>query len=112
MDTLRYYERAGLIEPVSRAAGGQRRYAEADIAWLEFLIRLRAIGMPIAGIREYARMRALGAVTIEPRLVMLRTHRARLEQTIRDLQRSARALDDKIAQYEADLSAQGGCDHD
>jgi len=36
VDTLRYYERAGLIEPVSRAPGGQRQYAEADVVWLEF----------------------------------------------------------------------------
>ena len=112
VETLRYYERAGLIESVSRAAGGQRQYAEADIAWLEFLIRLRAIGMPIAQIREYARLRALGVVTTGPRLAMLRAHRARLAETIAELQRSAKALDDKIAQYEADLSAQGGHDHD
>src|SRR6218665_1732318 len=44
--TLRYYERIGLIAPVARAAGGQRRYAASDMAWVEFLLRLRTQPMP------------------------------------------------------------------
>jgi DNA-binding transcriptional MerR regulator len=45
--TLRYYERAGLLDPVGRAESGHRRYVAADLAWLDFLTRLRATGMAI-----------------------------------------------------------------
>ena len=50
VDTLRYYERAGLIDPVRRERNG-RRYEETDLLWLAFLRRLRATGMPIAQVR-------------------------------------------------------------
>ena len=56
--TLRYYERIGLIAPVARATGGQRRYAAADMDWLAFLLRLRTTGMPIQGMLEFARLRS------------------------------------------------------
>ena len=46
--TLRYYERIGLLDPVNRASSGHRRYSTGDIAWIEFLTRLRTTGMPIA----------------------------------------------------------------
>jgi DNA-binding transcriptional MerR regulator len=54
--TLRYYERAGLLDPVDRAASGHRRYAEEDLARIQFLTKLRSTGMPIRQIREYAEL--------------------------------------------------------
>ncbi|MEN9659083.1 MAG: hypothetical protein RL571_2548 [Pseudomonadota bacterium] len=45
MDTLRYYEKIGLIDAVPRALNGQRRYREDDLRWIDFLLRLRATGM-------------------------------------------------------------------
>lgn len=59
-DTLRYYERIGLIAAVPRAPGGQRRYASADLDWLAFLLRLRETGMPIQGMQAFARLRSQG----------------------------------------------------
>ena len=56
--TLRYYERIGLIAPIHRASGGQRRYAASDMAWVEFLLRLRTTNMPIATQRDRPRWRA------------------------------------------------------
>jgi len=53
-DTLRYYEKAGLIDAVDRSRGGQRRYVSGDLAWLEFLLRLRATGMSIADMQRFA----------------------------------------------------------
>ncbi len=50
--TLRYYERAGLLDPVDRAASGHRRYAEEDLARIGFLTRLRSTGMPIRRVRD------------------------------------------------------------
>jgi DNA-binding transcriptional MerR regulator len=52
--TLRYYERAGLIDDVGRAGSGHRRYSDEDLAWFEVLQCLRATGMPIRDIRRYA----------------------------------------------------------
>jgi len=74
-DTLRYYEKAGLIDAVDRSSGGQRRYASADLAWLEFLLRLRATGMAIADMQRFAELRGGGGRTIADRLTLLRQHR-------------------------------------
>ncbi|MEU6481867.1 MerR family transcriptional regulator [Streptomyces sp. NPDC047017] len=99
-DTLRYYEKAGLIERVGRTTGNQRRYQTADLAWLEFLLRLRETGMSIADMQRFARLRARGDATVPDRLAMLREHRAELARRMRALRRSAGALDDKIDHYE------------
>jgi DNA-binding transcriptional MerR regulator len=99
-DTLRYYEKAGLIERVGRSTGNQRRYQAADLAWLEFLLRLRETGMSIADMQRFAALRAAGNITVADRLAMLREHRAELADRIRALRRNASALDDKIDHYE------------
>ncbi len=103
-DTLRYYERAGLIQRVGRTTGNQRRYAAADLAWLEFLMRLRETGMSISDMQLYGQLRAAGDATIADRLTMLRDHRHDLAKRIRDLRRNAAALDGKIKHYEALLA--------
>ncbi|MEV1007264.1 MerR family transcriptional regulator [Streptomyces sp. NPDC049881] len=107
-DTLRYYERAGLIEPVGRTPGNQRRYAAADLVWLEFLLRLRETGMPVSDMRRYARLRAAGDATVAARLAVLREHRAELAGRMRSLRRNAAALDSKIRHYETLLEQQQG----
>ncbi|MFF1705554.1 MerR family transcriptional regulator [Streptomyces sp. NPDC058252] len=105
-DTLRYYEKAGLIERVGRTTGNQRRYEVADLAWLEFLIRLRETGMSIADMQRFAQLRARGDVTVPDRLALLREHRADLAHRVRALRRNAAALDDKIDHYERLLEAE------
>ena len=97
--TLRYYERAGLIQPVARNLGNQRRYSESDIEWLQFLLRLRETGMAIARMREYAELRAEGMATIEARLALLEEHQAWLHEQIALLRNHAAALEAKIATY-------------
>jgi DNA-binding transcriptional MerR regulator len=83
--TLRYYERAGLIEPVERATSGHRRYAEDDLARIRFIGYLRRTGMPIRAIREYFDLVREGEHTEPQRLELLLRHRdvvrAQLEQT-------------------------------
>ncbi|MGV9562166.1 MerR family transcriptional regulator [Streptomyces sp. NPDC003480] len=110
-DTLRYYERAGLIERVGRTTGNQRRYAAADLAWLEFLLKLRETGMSIADMQRFARLRATGDATVADRLAMLRGHRAELAERIRSLRRNAAALDHKIRHYEELLAEQQETEH-
>ncbi|MGW1890832.1 MerR family transcriptional regulator [Streptomyces sp. NPDC002004] len=110
VDTLRYYEKAGLIERVGRSTGNQRRYRAADLAWLEFLIRLRGTGMSIAEMQRFAVLRAGGDATVADRLALLREHRRDLERRIRSLRRNATALDEKIDHYERLLDEQPGTD--
>lgn len=97
--TLRYYERIGLIAPVARATGGQRRYAAADMDWLAFLLRLRTTGMPIQGMLEFARLRSEGNVTARTRRKILENHLADVLTNIASLQQSAEALQPKIGIY-------------
>jgi DNA-binding transcriptional MerR regulator len=74
LDTLRYYERIGLIDPVHRAAGGHRRYTQDDVEWLDILRCLRATGMPIARMQEFADQVRAGEHTFSDRLALLEEH--------------------------------------
>ena len=96
--TLRYYERIGLIAPVGRA-GGQRRYAASDLAWIAFLLRLRSTGMPIAMMRQFATLRAAGDATVPERRRMLEQHLQGVLAEIDAMQQSAHALQAKIGHY-------------
>ncbi|MDR2998529.1 MAG: MerR family transcriptional regulator, partial [Microbacterium sp.] len=106
--TLRYYERIGLITAVARNAGNQRRYSAADVEWVRFLLRLRETGMPVALMREYARLRERGPATVASRMQLLEEHQGALRAQIALLRAHERALTDKIAIYRADLAAQDG----
>ncbi|RQO47589.1 MerR family transcriptional regulator [Variovorax sp. KBW07] len=99
--TLRYYERIGLIAAVSRAPGGQRRYASADMDWLAFLLRLRETGMPIQGMQAFAGLRSQGDASVSERREMLEQHLAEVQARVRALQQSVQALSLKIAHYRA-----------
>jgi DNA-binding transcriptional MerR regulator len=99
--TLRYYERIGLIAPVSRAPGGQRRYAPADLDWIEFLLRLRETRMPIGQMQVFARLRAEGEATMPARRALLEAHLAQVQADLQAMQRAAAVLDTKIKHYRA-----------
>ncbi|MDN6885575.1 MerR family transcriptional regulator [Variovorax sp. CAN2819] len=99
--TLRYYERIGLIAAVSRAPGGQRRYAGADMEWLAFLLRLRETGMPIQGMQAFARLRSQGDASVGQRREMLEEHLAEVQARVAALQQSMQALSLKIDHYRA-----------
>jgi DNA-binding transcriptional MerR regulator len=97
--TLRYWERAGLLEPVDRNGSGHRRYAEEDLERITFLTKLRATGMPIREVRRYAELISRGEGTNEERLRLLEAHRkavlAQLEETAGHLE----LIDFKINRY-------------
>jgi DNA-binding transcriptional MerR regulator len=98
--TLRYYERAGLmITDVDRASSTHRRYTDADIAWVEFLAKLRATAMPIAIIREYVDLVRLGDIANPDRLALLVAHRENVIAQLDEMATSLRAIDTKIALY-------------
>ena len=97
--TLRYYERAGLIQPVPRSSGNQRRYQPGDVEWVRFLLRLRETGMPIAQMRQYAALRAEGDTSLRARLELLTEHHERLRAQLTALRGHERALRAKVDTY-------------
>lgn len=97
--TLRYYERIGLLAPVARAAGGQRVYAPSDMAWLEFLLRLRTTHMSIGKMQKFAKLRSDGDSTIGERRQLLEDHLQDVQAEILAMQNAVAALEDKIAHY-------------
>ncbi|NBI67128.1 MerR family transcriptional regulator [Pseudoflavonifractor sp. 60] len=100
--TLRYYEHENLIIPL-RNANNRRRYSEKDIAWIAFIKRLKATGMPIKEIKKYAALRAKGDATLSERMEMLIQHRQSLNEQIRQLQEHEAMLDEKIAFYQREI---------
>jgi DNA-binding transcriptional MerR regulator len=91
--TLRYYERAGLLE-ANRAANGHRHYTDADLQRVGFVQKLRATGMPIREVRRYF------AAEPEQRIEILRTHRRHVVALMDELTASLNLIDYKIDLYE------------
>jgi len=104
--TLRYYERAGLVvSPVDRTSGGRRRYRELDLRWIVVCTKLRATGMPIRGIRQYAELVAAGPGNEKQRLALLEAHRAAVLAKLAEVQENLKVIDDKIDVYRGSLAA-------
>ena len=104
--TLRYYERAGLVvSPVDRTSGGRRRYRELDLKWIIICTKLRATGMPIAGIRRYAELVAAGPGNEAERLALLEAHRADVLARLAEIRENLKTIDYKIEVYRGSLAA-------
>jgi DNA-binding transcriptional MerR regulator len=104
IDTLRYYERIGLLEKVHRASSGHRRYTQRDIDWIGLLINLRETGMPLAQMRHFAELRRQGEATATERLLLLEQHQHALEQHMQKLEQHMLELQQKIAHKKAYLA--------
>src|SRR4051812_37151975 len=86
VDTLRYYEREGLLGPVGRDAGGRRRYSDGDVAWLGVLTCMRRSGMGIADLRRFVGvLRDEESAAMGP-VEMLELHRERLLKDFESIQ--------------------------
>jgi DNA-binding transcriptional MerR regulator len=104
-DTLRYYERDGLlVETPGRAPSGHRRYTESDLGWIVLITRLRATGMPIRTVREYAALCRLGDGNELARLELLYQHRERVLAQLAQITENLGAINDKIGSYEERLT--------
>ncbi|MEC3979444.1 MerR family transcriptional regulator [Amycolatopsis sp. H20-H5] len=99
IDTLRYYERIKLVDPPARDTAGRRDYSDPDLAWLEFLTKLRLTGMPIKRMREYASLRRHGVVSAGRRKAILVEQRQSVAERIAELQACLEILDYKITNY-------------
>ena len=99
-DTLRYYERIGLIPPVKRSSSGIFDYDEKDCNWVEFIKCMRGVGIPVEMLIEYVAMFRLGKETIAARKALLVEQRQQLADKIVAMQAVLERLDMKIDGYE------------
>jgi len=100
VDTLRYYERVGLIPPVHRNESGIRDYNELDMRRVDFIKCMRSAGLPIEVLIEYVELVQKGDKTIEARKKILVEQREQLANKMAEMQKTLELLDHKIEVYE------------
>lgn len=108
-DTLRWYEREGLIPEVVRGSDGRRRYDERTVGLIQLLVRLRRTSMPVRQIRHFIKLLHEGAASHGRRKALLAEHRTRLVQQMQELQDDLSALDAKIVHYDALIATGRDC---
>lgn len=99
LDTLRYYERIGLLESIGRNAAGQRRFTQEDVGWLGMVRCLRDTGMPIAEMIRFAELTRAGEHTIRERVALLEAHDRRVQAQVDNLLEKQAAIRNKIGYY-------------
>jgi DNA-binding transcriptional MerR regulator len=99
-DTLRYYERVGLIPPVHRNEGGIRDYNELDLRRVDFIKCMRSAGLPVEVLIKYVALVQQGDKTIEARKEILKKQRGLLATRMEEMQKTLDILDHKIEVYE------------
>jgi DNA-binding transcriptional MerR regulator len=98
--TLRYYEEQGLmLDWVERTEATHRRYSPGAIAWINFLTKLRATGMPIRQMKEYARLVGAGDGNERERVALLQEHRIGVRAKLEAMQRNLEEIEAKINLY-------------
>lgn len=107
VDTLRYYERIGLIPPVPRTSSGVRDYDEASCSWIELMKCMRAAGVQIETLIRYVALFRQGDETLEERRALLDEQREQLTARMADMQHSLDRLNEKIAWHDQQIAARG-----
>jgi DNA-binding transcriptional MerR regulator len=99
-DTLRYYERVGMIPAVTRTAGGIRDYQAEDLRWVELARCMRSAGLSVEALIEYVRLTQVGDETIPARLQLLREQKEQLEIQRTKIDAALARLGQKIERYQ------------
>ncbi len=107
IETLRYYEREGLLQRVERATNGHRRYSSADKHWVEILRCLRDTGMSIEALRTYCQLGEQGVHTQPERLALLEEHKRLVLDEIETKKQAIERIDHKIQYYTEQISMAG-----
>lgn len=102
-DTLRYYERIGLLPPVNRNKSGNRDFTEEDCNWVNFIKCMRHAGLSIECLIEYVSMFQQGDATVPARKELLLEQKQQLEQRIAEMQDTLSYLNQKIEHYDVCL---------
>lgn len=105
-DTLRYYERIGLIPPVPRNKSGIRNYDAESCGWIEMMKCMRKAGVQIEALIEYVALFRQGEQTADARKAILVEQRDQLVERMEDMQASLDRLNQKIENYEQLLAAE------
>ena len=105
-DTLRYYEKIGLIPPVPRRENGLRDYGTETLKLLELIQRFKAIGMPLETIQAYLKLAMLGSSTREERRELLLETRENIMKKIDGLLACLRRADDQLARYDTAVTSE------
>ena len=100
VDTLRYYERVGLIPPVNRNDSGIRDYNDLDLRRVDFIKCMRGAGLPVEVLIEYVALVQQGDTTIEARKEILKEQRDLVAARLEEMQKTLNILDHKIEVYE------------
>lgn len=95
-DTLRYYEKQGLIGPIDKTSGGIRDYSEEDLRRIKFVKCMRSAEIPVDVLREYIKLYDQGDDTFEERKKLLENQREILKGKIEDMQKAYELLNDKV----------------
>ncbi len=106
-DTLRYYERIGLIPDVNRNKSGIRDYTEENCRWVEFIKCMRSAGLQIEALIEYVTLFQQGDTSIEARKQLLLEQRRQLVEKMEDMQKTLDRTNDKIERYEQSVMRAG-----
>ena len=99
-DTLRYYEKEGLLEPVQKDASGIRNYQEQDLKQLEFVLCMRSADIPIPELRRYLLLNRQGDKTKKERRSILTTQLERIDKRMAELETVRKKLKEKIKYYD------------
>ncbi len=102
-DTLRYYERVGLIPPVTRTMSGIRDYSDLDVRRVEFIKCMRSAGLPIEVLIDYMELVQQGDSTNEARKDILKEQRDQLIARMTEMQKTLDLLNHKIQIYESKI---------
>lgn len=102
-DTLRYYERIGLIPNVPRSKSGIRDYDDPSCSWIELMKCMRAAGVQIEALIQYVALYQQGDSTLDARRALLAEQREQLTQRIEDMQKSLDRLNYKIELYDSGM---------
>ena len=102
-DTIRYYERIGLLPTVNRKKNGIRDFTDEDCKWVEFIKCMRSAGLPIEALIEYVRLFGQGDETVEARKELLTEQRDLLKLKMEEMQRTVERLSSKIERYDQGL---------
>jgi DNA-binding transcriptional MerR regulator len=103
-DTLRYYEKIGILPGIARSQSGHRRFSDNDMGWIKLVQCLRATGMPIEDLHAYAELMQQGDSTAGERLRILEEHRRRIKADMAELEIALDLVDRKIAGYDEVLA--------
>ncbi|MCK9191259.1 MAG: MerR family transcriptional regulator, partial [Sphaerochaetaceae bacterium] len=98
--TLRYYEKIGMIPPVTRTSSGIRDYRDEDLEWVELVLCMRNAGLPVKVMVEYLRLFQMGDSTIVERLNLLLSQQKILLEQKKNIDETLNRLNYKISRYE------------